>query len=293
MAAAGRFHVLIATDGSATARAALATAVRFPWPAGTSASAVTARQVRADYRSSVLLGAIDRNARLIRRHTARAMAKRWPDADVRILHAPPVDAILGDVRRVGADVVVMGWRGHGAVRRMLTGSVSRGVVRQAPCSVLVVRRSIRQVRHVVLGFDGSPYARRAVALMSACDVPRGAGLTLFTAVDRMHLPPQALAPPDVRRAISAEVARINKARMARAHADLDRATETLTAAGWQVNRLVGETPPLGDLLHAVATTRADLLVVGAKGAGALRHLLLGSVAEGALNHSPAPVLIAR
>jgi nucleotide-binding universal stress UspA family protein len=291
--AARRFHVLIATDGSATARAALTTAIRFPWPSDARASAVVARQVRADYRKSVLLAALDRNARLIRRTTARAMSKRWPAADVRIVNAPPVDAIVHEAGRVGADVVVMGWRGHGAVRRILTGSVSRGVVRQAPCPVLVVRRTLRQVRHVVLGFDGSAHARRAVALMSACDVPRGAGLTLFTAVDRMHLPPQALAPADVRRAISAEVARVNRTRMAHAHAELDGATETLAAAGWRVNRIVGETPPLGDLLHAVTTTRADLLVVGARGVSGLRYLLLGSVAEGALDHSPVPVLIAR
>jgi nucleotide-binding universal stress UspA family protein len=293
MAARKRFHVLIATDGSATARAALTTAIRFPWPGEATASAVFARQTRADYRRAILLAALHRNAQLIQRTTARAMSRRWPAADVRVVNAPPVDAILGEVRRLGADVVVMGWRGHGAVRRILTGSVSRGVVRRAPCPVLVVRRTLRQIRHVVLGFDGSPYARQAVALMSACDVPRGAGLTLFRAVDRMHLPSNALAPADVRRAISAEVARVNKARIARATEELDSATETLAAAGWQVNRIVGETPPLGDLLHAVTTTRADLLVVGAKGANGLRHLLLGSVAEGALNHSPVPVLIAR
>jgi nucleotide-binding universal stress UspA family protein len=293
MAAARRFHVLIATDGSANARGAVATAVRFPWPGHASASAIFARQARADYRKAILLAALDRSAQHIRRTTVRALSRRWPGADARIVNAPPIDAILAEARRVSAGIVVMGWRGHGAVRRILTGSVSRGVVRGASCPVLVVRRTLRQLRHVVLGFDGSAYARQAVALLGECDVPRGAGVTLFTAVDRMHLPPQALAPADVRRAIEAEVTRINQARVARAHADLDSATERLTAAGWQVTRILGETPPLGGLLHAVTTTRADLLAVGAKGATGLRHLLLGSVAEGALNHSPVPVLIAR
>jgi nucleotide-binding universal stress UspA family protein len=293
MAAARRFHVLIATDGSANARGALATAIRFPWPAHASASAVFARQARADYRRAILHAALDRSAQLIRHTTARAMARRWPGADARIVNAPPVDAILAEARRVRAGIVVMGWRGHGAVRRLLTGSVSRGVVRGAPCPVLVVRRTLRQLRQVVLGFDGSAYARRVVTFLGDCEVPRGARVTLFTAVDRMHLPSQALAPADVRRVIAAEVARINEARVARAQADLDSATEQLAAAGWQVHRIIGETPPLGGLLHAVATTKADLVAVGAKGATGLRHLLLGSVAEGALNHSPVPVLIAR
>ena len=43
----------------------------------------------------------------------------------------------------------------------------------------------------------------------------------------------------------------------------------------------------------VAKERADVLIVGARGVTGLRRLLLGSVAEGALNTSPVPVLIVR
>ena len=46
----------------------------------------------------------------------------------------------------------------------------------------------------------------------------------------------------------------------------------------------------------VRAARADLLVVGSRGAGALRHFLLGSVADGVLNADPgvffAPVVTA-
>jgi len=38
-----------------------------------------------------------------------------------------------------ADLIVIGSRGHGAVKRLLLGSVSTYVVTHAPCSVLVVR----------------------------------------------------------------------------------------------------------------------------------------------------------
>ena len=40
---------------------------------------------------------------------------------------------------IGADVVVVGSRGRGAIRRALMGSVSTHVVNNAPCPVVVVR----------------------------------------------------------------------------------------------------------------------------------------------------------
>jgi nucleotide-binding universal stress UspA family protein len=40
---------------------------------------------------------------------------------------------------LGADVLVVGSRGRGAIRRVLLGSVSTHVVHNAPCPVLVVR----------------------------------------------------------------------------------------------------------------------------------------------------------
>jgi nucleotide-binding universal stress UspA family protein len=40
---------------------------------------------------------------------------------------------------LGADLIVMGCRGHGGIRRVIEGSVSDGVIRHARCPVLVVR----------------------------------------------------------------------------------------------------------------------------------------------------------
>jgi nucleotide-binding universal stress UspA family protein len=43
-----------------------------------------------------------------------------------------------------ADLIVMGCRGHRGVRRALEGSISAGVIRHAPCPVLVVRTEKEQ-----------------------------------------------------------------------------------------------------------------------------------------------------
>jgi nucleotide-binding universal stress UspA family protein len=56
---------------------------------------------------------------------------------------------------------------------------------------------------------------------------------------------------------------------------------------------VREGVPLAEVLREAAASRADLLVVGARGTGGLARLLLGSVAEGALDRSPVPVLLVK
>ena len=44
------------------------------------------------------------------------------------------------VEQIGADLVVMGSRGLGGVRRTLVGSVSDSVARHAHCPVIIVRK---------------------------------------------------------------------------------------------------------------------------------------------------------
>lgn len=52
----------------------------------------------------------------------------------------PKDAILDEADTWGADLVVVGSHGHGAIKRAFLGSVSLAVATGAPCSVLIVRR---------------------------------------------------------------------------------------------------------------------------------------------------------
>lgn len=51
---------------------------------------------------------------------------------------PTVDKILEEAARVHADLIVMGSHGHGALYNLIVGSVTGGVLKKAPCPVLVV-----------------------------------------------------------------------------------------------------------------------------------------------------------
>jgi nucleotide-binding universal stress UspA family protein len=94
-------------------------------------------------------------------------------------------------------------------------------------------------------------------------------------------------------AVSREVKRINARRAKIVQRELDRAAARLKRVGWRTQTLLTTGEPLNDLLGTITNARAQLLMVGARGGRGLRELLLGSVAEGALNRSTVPVLIAR
>jgi nucleotide-binding universal stress UspA family protein len=67
----------------------------------------------------------------------------------------------------------------------------------------------------------------------------------------------------------------------------------LARRGWKVRKSVRLGAPLDELIATVAATGAGALVVGARGTGGMSRLLLGSVADGAVNHSPVPVLVVK
>ena len=290
MARERELRVLLATDGSRHARAAIATTLHFPWPARTRVRAISARRTWAEYRRSILLSALDRGAEKAADGAGRTLSRRWPDVETAVVDKSPVEGILGEAERFRADVIVVGWRGHGAVRRLLMGSVSRGVVRGSKRAVLVVRRSQR-VRTIVVGVDGSPTARRALAFVGRLAPPRNGRVTLVSAVELMTAPSRGRAPGAA--AVAREVSRQNTIRSRTAMTDLNRAAAELKRRGWQPRTMLVHGEPLRVLLGAVAATRAQLLVVGARGTSGLRHLLLGSVAEGALNRASVAVLVAR
>ena len=57
--------------------------------------------------------------------------------NIRVLRGHPADVLV--TAAAGADLLVVGSRGHGAVAGMLLGSVSEHVVAHAPCPVVVIR----------------------------------------------------------------------------------------------------------------------------------------------------------
>ncbi len=285
------FRILAATDGSRSAHAAIATALKFPWPHPSRARAVVALGRTAPSLGRTLRAATVRSLYQETEPARRLLARRWPDADSVALHDSPADAILAEARRFRADAIALGWRGHGAVRRLLAGSVSRAIVAGAACPLLVARKAARTVRRFVLGFDGSPGARRALRFLARLE-PRRGSLAIVVAVTEPVWVPGATArlPSSMRASLRGDARRYNRRRDRRAQMQADAAAAALKRAGWTARAKVETGAPLETLLAACADLRGDVLVVGRRTRGSMRAPL-GSISAGVLNHSPVPVLI--
>ena len=148
-------------------------------------------------------------------------------------------------------------------------------------------------RRVVLGVDGSAHSRRAAAFLTRLEPPRGGRVTVVRVVELVRVPAMPLVPGAMRAQIAGQADAVNRSHLAAARRQVETAAAVLERAGWRARGIVRTGVPLPELLAVVRAERADVLVLGARGAGAVAHFLLGSVAEAALKQAPVEVLIVK
>jgi nucleotide-binding universal stress UspA family protein len=81
----------------------------------------------------------ERAARAATARIAEELSESASKVDTLIWSGSPAEEIVRAAEEVGADLIVVGSRGEGAIRAVLLGSVSHQVVSYAHCPVLVVR----------------------------------------------------------------------------------------------------------------------------------------------------------
>ncbi|MDP9862404.1 MULTISPECIES: universal stress protein [Streptosporangium] len=135
-------EVVVGIDGSSGSEPALGFAFEQARLRGCMLRAVYAWQVVAHAftpESAYDVGEVRRAQRLVAAGQLAAWQERFPGVDVvqEVPHAHPVSALVDASAR--ADLLVMGSHGRGAIRAIILGSVSRGVLHHAHCPVAVVR----------------------------------------------------------------------------------------------------------------------------------------------------------
>ncbi len=183
--------------------------------------------------------------------------------------------------------VVVGARGVSAARGVVLGSVSTQVAAHSHCPVVVIhdgQPAAAEDAPVVVGVDGSALSANAIAFAFEEASSRGVGLT---AVHAWWL-------DYVEGASASAIWTVDWENMAQE----ENALVAESLAGWQekypdvaIARHSVHAHPVEALVRQ--SENACLVVVGSRGRGGFRGLLLGSVSQGVVHRAQCPVAIIR
>ncbi|MGE3491080.1 MAG: universal stress protein [Vicinamibacterales bacterium] len=207
-------------------------------------------------------------------------------ADSGLVHA----TILRHAASLPADLLVMGTHGRSGFSRLFLGSVTERVLRNAPCPVLTVPPAPSTgaplpvvFKNILCGVDFSPAS--IAALQWALELGRQSGgrVTVLHAIEFLH-------EKEPSPFLDLDLAKYHRQAIKRAgewlHERLAGEPQTWCAIDEVV--AVGRGAEL--LLSRSADGGADLIVMGAQGAGGIELMLSGSTSQPVLRGATCPVL---
>jgi nucleotide-binding universal stress UspA family protein len=288
-------RVLVATDGSNDAKAAVEWLRHLPLPAEREVLVVTVvdppmvaagADVAGEFRSALIA-----DARRLADDTASDLLAIFRTAIGRVVEGDPREEIVAAAESWGADLVVVGARGLGAIKEFFLGSVSLWVVRHASCPVLVCKGAPRDIHAITVALDGSEHATQALAWVTALPLTAGGRLRFLAVAEPQHYP--STAPGIIRTTLRTAVAAIEAERRTALETTLTSAARALRARVPAIETAAVTGVPADVIVRDIERCGTDLVVLGARGAGAITRLLLGSVSEAVVRHAGCPVLIVR
>ena len=201
---------------------------------------------------------------------------------------PPAEVLANTALEHKSELIVVGTQGRTGISRFLLGSVATETIRHAPCDVLVCRGPSPQLpfHRPLVATDFSPAATKALAHAAQLTAP-GAPIEVIHA---WQLPAgswgatllgQARFPWNT----------VRDAVLSGAKAQADKIAANAAHLGHPIHVELVQGPPTSVITNAAEHGGHDLIAVGAHGHRGVRRLLLGSVAESTIRHSPCSVLV--
>jgi nucleotide-binding universal stress UspA family protein len=281
-------RIIVAVDGSDGARTAAQWFADFPLPAATNVLVVTVVDLPPSPIDiptvTAFKAALTADAEAAAGALLPLFKNRGAAVESRVMVGDPRQEIVQLADDWSADLIVLGARGLGALATAVLGSVSLGILRHAPCAVLVVHPQPRPLRSMAVALDGSAASDHAARFVTGLLLPSTLRVRLVGVVEPPRLP---------RTAPKAAMAWLQEAATTVTN---DRRRVLGAALDSVAKRFSGHTTqelPVGapaEVLERMSS-EVDLIVLGARGLGAMKRLLLGSVSERVLRHAACPVLI--
>ncbi|HEX8949077.1 MAG TPA: universal stress protein [Dissulfurispiraceae bacterium] len=198
---------------------------------------------------------------------------------------PP--AVINDVaREKGVDLIAMGTYGRKGLNRLLMGSVTSGVIVNAPCDVLVVRNAsnggLGKYRSILLPYDGSDFSRNA--LERACELAKAevATVTALYAIPRYEEMIGFFKTDSVKKSLFQEAQKI-----------ISGARDLASQRGVSIKVEIEEGRAGDRIVKTAQELKSDLIVMGSYGWRGVDKAIMGSTTERVIMTAPCPVLVVR
>lgn len=204
----------------------------------------------------------------------------------------PQSTIIDQAISKKADLIVMGTHGRRGFKRLLLGSVTEAVLREAPCPVLTVPQAPASVseavtfKRILCPIDFSPSALQALGF--ALDLARQADgrVTLLHVVEW-------LAEEEPRASTHFSVPEYRRYMVEDAQERLRNLVADESRTWVEIDDLVVFGRAHREILRSAETKPADLIVMGAQGRGGIGLALFGSTTQQVLRGAICPVLTVR
>ena len=141
-------------------------------------------------------------------------------------------------------------------------------------------------RNLLVAFDGSPHAERA--LSEAIDMAKSNGASVTIAAVSPGLAPWILTPGAM--AAPPNLGELEQEIAQEFQELLDKAVATVPD-GIESSTVLLDGRPASAIVAQARKAGSDLVVMGSRGRGELESMVLGSVSHGVLHESPVPVLV--
>jgi nucleotide-binding universal stress UspA family protein len=283
--------ILVAIDASLASQSAVDEVAARPWPPNSQFEILTAVETSQPWALATVAEEMIARALQLVNTAAAQLRSIGLTAAATVSEGDPKTVILDHAAAMSADLIVVGAHGMTALEQFFLGSVSKAVLRFAPCSVAIVRQTAGS--KILLAVDDSEGSRVAVESVAARPWPAGAEIRVLSAVELgMSALQGAFEIPSLD---SKHLETQRAAAMQRTEDTIDSALKTLGAAGLATSESISvlAQPPKEIILEEAAAWPADWIVLGSHGSSGLSRFLIGSTSETVATHAACSVEVVR
>jgi nucleotide-binding universal stress UspA family protein len=289
-------NILLAVDASSASQAVVNQVAARPWPAGSQVEVLTVVENPGFLTQGLASDELKARAQHLADTAASQLRSHQLPAKAIVAVGEPKTVILDHAAAMHADLIVLGASGLGVVERFLLGSVSRAVLRFAPCSVALVRENLADADgglKVLLAVDGSEGSRHATEAVAARPWPSGTEIRVFSVVELGMSALQGAF--EIPAFDSAHLESQRAAAMKRTEEAIDSALKILEAVGLNTSESISvlAASPKELILQEAAEWPADWIVLGSHGSSGLSRFLIGSTSETVATHATCSVEVVR